>query len=278
VTDTGIGIEPEKVSRLFKPFSQADSSTTRRFGGTGLGLAICKKLSNLLGGDIWVESEAGRGSTFHFTILTVPAEIDQVPSEPVTPTEATTSVSASVPRVLEQPSKSESESSIASLPGELRPLRLLVAEDNRVNRRIIKLLLMKIGYEADFADDGNEALALWDRNNYDLIFMDVQMPNLDGYATTKEIRAREKYDPGRAWVRICALTADAMQGDRERCLRAGMNDYLSKPIRPEKIAAILNDTWERLGKPSIWDPIEPAKPWSPAASSITHSQSHHRLI
>jgi CheY-like chemotaxis protein len=289
VTDTGIGIPPEKIERLFKPFSQADSSTTRRFGGAGLGLAICKRLSNLMGGDIDVESEAGRGSRFFFTIVAKAAEdsapladpsMDAPRHAPVTTETPSAGTAAGVASVgSTAPAAAETR---APRLGDTHPLAVLVAEDNYVNQRVIKLLLAKIGYMPEFASNGREAVGTWENGAFDLILMDVQMPELDGYNATREIRQREAARAGHGRVHICALTADAMDGDRARCISAGMDDYLSKPINPQRIAELLQKVWQQ--KTDAAPPATPAiigersGAWSPAATSIArHEQERTPL-
>ncbi len=206
VRDTGIGISKEAQAKLFGSFVQADSSITRRFGGTGLGLAISRRLVNAMGGDIGVVSAPGEGSEFHFTLdLPVgvePAEIDHA----------------------------------MEAGGDLRPLRILLAEDNIVNQKVALGLLKPGGHSVDVANDGRAALALATANDYDVVLMDMHMPNMDGIEATKAIRAL----PGpRGAVRIVAATAGALQSDIDRCLEAGMNDYIAKPIVPEKLFAAL---------------------------------------
>jgi signal transduction histidine kinase/ActR/RegA family two-component response regulator len=229
VRDEGIGIAPEKMGQLFKPFSQADSSTTRVFGGTGLGLAICKRLCGLMKGDISVQSEEGVGSTFTFTIVAglptqapapAPAPLLETPRTEAAP--ATTAGSAPLPRL-----------------GETHPLSILVVEDNPVNQRVVELLLRKLGYSAAFAVNGREGVRRWLTESPDFILMDVQMPEMDGYAATTEIRQLEALLPDRARVHICALTADAMRGDRQRCLECGMDDYMTKPIAPQRLVEVI---------------------------------------
>ena len=242
VTDTGIGIPADKIGRLFKPFSQADSSTTRRFGGTGLGLAICKRLVTLMGGAITVESTPGRGSCFSFTLQTRTCHDDVVPMRP--PIECS-SMSMTGPNGHNGQAAAATLSDAGRLLAVRHPLRILVAEDNAVNQRIIQLMLRNLGYVPDMAGNGREAVAAWNQGVYDCIFMDIQMPELDGYGATREIREREsKAVGGLPSVFICALTADAMLDDRIHCMDAGMNGYLSKPLTLAKLAALL----ERVAK------------------------------
>jgi CheY-like chemotaxis protein len=212
VDDTGIGIAPEVQAQLFQPFTQADSSTTRRFGGTGLGLVICRQIVELAGGTITLRSEPGRGSTFAFTY----------------PLEAVNKPRARV----DTPRKDDAASAVDS---RLPHLRVLVAEDHAVNQRLVQLQLRKLGLAADVAATGIEALEALARAPYDLVLMDCQMPEMDGYETTRRIRADPRFAP----VRIIAMTANAMQGDREKCLDAGMDDYVSKPIREPELRAAL---------------------------------------
>ncbi|KAM3112332.1 ATP-binding protein [Phormidesmis sp. 146-33] len=217
VKDTGIGISLEQRDRLFQAFSQVDSSITRQYGGTGLGLAISKQLSELMGGRIWVESQPNQGSTFYFTIV--------------------------VKRVLEVTSKatvSTARSVEESLQTDLKfaqhPLRILLAEDHLVNQKMMVLILQNMGYQADVVSNGLEVLDALRRQPYDVVLMDVQMPEMDGLAATEQICQE--------WTlqtrpRIIAMTANAMQSDREECLAAGMDDFLSKPIRVEPLIQAL---------------------------------------
>ncbi|MFB3766132.1 MAG: ATP-binding protein [Methanotrichaceae archaeon] len=209
VKDTGIGISPDILGRLFQPFYQADASTSRKYGGTGLGLAISKKLVKLMGGRIWAESKLGEGSTFYFTISTyVP---DDLPKK------------AKPPIVYLNEAKA------------CKDLRILLAEDNLVNQRMALLMLKKLGYKADPVADGKEVLQALERQSYDIILMDVQMPGMDGIEATKEIRRR--WPDG--WPKIIAVTAHALKGDRERCLESGMDEYISKPVQIGELAKVL---------------------------------------
>jgi PAS domain S-box-containing protein len=216
VTDTGVGIAPEKQKLVFKAFSQADSSTARKFGGTGLGLTICSRLVELMDGEIWVESILGQGSQFHFT-----AKLGQGKPGVAPRPRADSASPAKFKKVLE-----------AS-----RKLRILLAEDNPVNQKIACRVLEKKGYEVTVAADGHAAMAALDRAQFDVVLMDVQMPEMDGFETTAAIRARER-DTGKH-LPIIAMTAHAMQGDRERCLVAGMDDYLSKPLKVPELMELL---------------------------------------
>ncbi len=247
VRDTGIGIPRDKLHLLFQSFQQIDSSTTRRFGGTGLGLAISRRLCELMGGSLWVESEPGRGSVFHFTVNALPAEL---PSRDSAPPTAPTPVTAAGAR-----------SSRASLAVE-RPFSILMAEDNSVNQLVAQKMLERLGYRVDTVADGQEAVSAVEQRHYDVILMDVEMPNLNGYDASRQIRQNER--PGRApW--IVALTAHAVDGIREDCLAAGMNDYLAKPIKLEQLEQILR----RVPRPDL-----PNRPPPDAGGAAPHGSSH----
>ena len=211
IKDTGIGIPENRMSQLFRSFSQVDASTTRKYGGTGLGLAISKRLAELMGGKIWFESEVGEGSIFHFTIVEEASTNKQV-----------------VSRIEDQ------QSTISPCYGLPRPMRILLAEDNEVNQMVALKMLEKIGYQADVAANGQEVLQALERQDYDLILMDVQMPEMDGLETSKKIRKQWPNGP-----KIIAMTAYALEGDRERCLEAGMDDYIAKPVKMNELADIL---------------------------------------
>jgi signal transduction histidine kinase/ActR/RegA family two-component response regulator len=210
VRDTGMGVPSDKQGLLFQPFSQADLSTSRKFGGTGLGLAICKRLAQLMGGDAWMESEVGAGSTFYFTLLATPAAAPEV--RPASP------------------------SPVSARPGSdsSRALKLLLVEDNLVNQKVALAMLKRMGCEADVASDGLEGISKVKAKEYDVVLMDWHMPEMNGLEATAVIRS--ELPPSRQpW--IIGLTANAMQGDREKCIEAGMDDYITKPLGKDDLEA-----------------------------------------
>jgi PAS domain S-box-containing protein len=237
VQDTGIGISLDEQGRLFDTFTQADESNTRKYGGTGLGLAISKQLVELLGGEIGLESEPGKGSKFWFTanfgVGTKPRE-PRVGLKPAPTKSAPRTVAAGSQTGTAQPT----ESPLAA-PDMQCSMRILLAEDNEINQRITLRLLQKLGLPADAVTNGREAVEALEKRKYDLVLMDCQMPDMDGFEATAVIRSREA---GSRHQTICALTANAMDGDRERCLAAGMDDYISKPVGLEKLRNAL-DRW-----------------------------------
>ena len=245
VKDTGIGIPRDKIGIIFDAFTQADGSMTRKFGGTGLGLAICRQLVELMGGTIWVESEVGVGSTFHFTVRLKPAAQAKARGRE---TPEVGGARSEVPASSLGPQPSPSN----LMPHTPRPLRILVAEDNAVNQKVVRRILEKHGHLVTVVEDGATALAELERKTFDVVLMDVQMPVMGGLEATRAIRNAERrtqnderdtdqspsgvqrsafsaHRSGR--VPIIALTAHAMVGDREKCLQAGMDDYLPKPIQ-----------------------------------------------
>jgi len=220
VEDTGIGIPADKHKLIFDAFTQADGSTSRRYGGSGLGLAICARVVEIMHGRIWVDSAPGLGSTFHFT-----ARFGRSSAMP-----------ASVPVAVE--------------PGagatRLRSLTILVVEDNAVNRLLATKLLEKDGHRVVTANDGREALETLARQRFDVVFMDVQMPVLNGFEATAAIRRSES--GSRRHQFIVAVTAHALKGDHERCLEAGMDAYITKPLNRADIRRALAQAVEHLDR------------------------------
>jgi len=215
VRDTGPGIAPEHQQRIFDSFSQVDPSISRKYGGTGLGLAISRSLAERMGGHLRVESRPGHGASFSFNILAETAELPQAqaaaPPAPARPT-------------------------------DLPALKIVVADDNVVNRKVAVSLLKRLGYQADSASDARDLLARLAHTAYDVVFMDVQMPEIDGLEATRRIRADL---PAERQPRIVAMTAAAFPEDRARCLDAGMNDYIAKPASLEDLAAALRRAGEK---------------------------------
>ena len=219
VRDSGIGMSARQQAKLFQPFEQGDSSTTRHYGGTGLGLAISARIVTMMGGTIWAESSAGAGSTFHFMVDLAKATSTLEPPEAA--------------GIVGMPDWILAESTL----GE-RSLRILVAEDNPINQRLAAAMLQKMGHQVTLARDGEEALAAWAAETFALIFMDVQMPRMDGFEATRAVRSRESAND--AHIPIIAMTANAMRGDRERCIVCGMDDYISKPISHRSLEEVLS--------------------------------------
>ncbi len=364
VRDTGIGIPTEKLDRLFKSFSQVDSSTTRQYGGTGLGLAICKRLAELMDGKIWVESVAGKGSTFHFSVA---LEADKTASAPVLPVvskrllliEANPTIANFASRqlkligcgidrtfsseeALEQLRREKYDAILldahlptgtgvellrdirkltqvpvvglthVSIPAEEKdfeeagvtlllrkplrrsklhelgqrlarpddqvvpktirrdsaqtlaerfPLRILLADDNPINQRVGVTMLRKLGYQPACVENGLEIIQTLKNQSYDIVFTDVQMPQMDGYEATRQIRANEK-ERGLSPLVIIAMTANALKGDQEKCIEAGMNDYVSKPVQMETLQATL----EKWGKTIYGEEGIASEPLAPSAA------------
>jgi signal transduction histidine kinase/DNA-binding NarL/FixJ family response regulator len=236
VRDTGIGIAPERMGRLFQTFSQVDASTTRKYGGTGLGLVISKRLVEFMGGVIWAESTgiAGQGTTFHFTIRAAPAQLDRLPAQPV-------------------------EINFDGKMGTRHPLRILLAEDHVINQKVICKLLERLGYHADVVANGLEVLQTFERQDYNVVLMDVQMPDMNGVEATRRLRA--ELAPMRQ-PRIIALTANALGNERAEYLAAGMDDYLSKPVNVAALQAALEKC----------KPLNPNLPMAPAIHRATLKQ------
>ncbi|MEY3218907.1 MAG: hypothetical protein RIT27_264 [Pseudomonadota bacterium] len=222
IIDTGIGISEDKLELIFAPFSQADSSTTRHFGGTGLGLTISSRLIDLMNGRIWVESCLGKGSTFHFTI-----ELEMLDDESL--------------QSLQNQKNETQFYQISAVSNDQKTYRILLVEDNIFNQKVATILLKKMGYVVEVANDGLEAINALETKDYDVVLMDMQMPNIDGLEATQRIRAKNS-SVRNPQIPIIAMTANAMQGDKERCLQSGMNDYISKPINVDDLQAILRKT------------------------------------
>ena len=213
VEDTGIGIPEGQRAAVFEPFKQADESTTRKYGGTGLGLSISTRLVEGMGGRLWLESEQGKGTTFHFVIRAgVAAEA----------LDAAVALRAAAPVAVQSV-----------------PLNILLAEDNRVNQRVAMAMLERDAHRVTVVDNGKLAVDAAAQSTFDVILMDVQMPEMGGFEATAAIRARE-LSTG-AHVMIIAMTAHAMPGDRERCLAAGMDGYIAKPLMPDVVRQALKD-------------------------------------
>ena len=226
IRDTGIGIPAEKLATIFEPFHQADGSSTRKYGGTGLGLSICKQISHMMDGDVWVESEVSKGSTFHFTawfLKVSEKEVHRYPSDfPV-----------GKQMVAEDGGLGKS------------PLRILITEDNKVNQKLAKMMLTKAGFKVDIASNGQEAVnkLLAKPKDFDLVFMDIQMPVMDGFDATAAIRKA-----GFQNLPIVAMTAHAMKGYRQKCIEAGMDDYVTKPIKKDEVIAVIEKQIRRMHK------------------------------
>ena len=216
----------KKLETIFEPFHQADGSTTRKYGGTGLGLSICKRISNMMGGDVWAESKVSEGSTFHFTAWFLKAEekeVNRCPSD--FPTAKQLRVEDDGPSV--------------------SPVRILIAEDNKVNQKLAKMMLTKAGFKVDIASDGQEAVNTLRKRpkDFDLVFMDIQMPVMDGFEATAAIRAA-----GFDHLPIVAMTAHAMKGYRQKCIEGGMDDYVTKPIKKDEVIDVIERQMRRVNR------------------------------
>ena len=212
ITDTGIGISEEGKQKLFKSFSQTDASTTRKYGGTGLGLSISKRLVELMNGEIGIESEEGKGTTFWFNLAFG---------------------TAGNVKTIEVNGKGKDKTKKSSL-------NILLAEDNPINQRVAMFNLKKMGHHVDIAENGKLALELFIKNKYDIILMDIQMPEMDGLDATKQIRFYEKNNHDKGIIPIIAMTANAMRGDKEKFINQGMSGYISKPFKIKDLETILN--------------------------------------
>lgn len=212
VKDTGVGIPADKLDEVFEPFTQAEGSTARQYEGTGLGLSICRKIVELMGGEIWVESEEGDGCLFHFTVR---CEVvgDEIRPELVRPP------------------------ALETKPADVPTMNVLLVEDGRANQLVATRFLERRGHHVKVAVNGSEAVRMWEEGSYDAILMDIHMPEMNGFEATRIIR--EKGEALGRHTPIIAMTANAMQGDREACLAEGMDDYLAKPVRAAELYEVL---------------------------------------
>jgi CheY-like chemotaxis protein len=232
VTDTGIGIPPDKQKVIFDVFEQVDMSSTRRFGGAGLGLAICQQLVQMMKGQICVESEVGRGTTFHFTAVFGLTGEDSDQPAPLDTSAEELGVAS--------PEDRSKDPLVAETSSRLDSVNILLVEDSLVNQKLAATVLRKQGHNVSVASNGREALGALESQAFDLILMDVQMPEMDGLEATRAIREKERTTGGH--IPIIALTAHALDRDRERCLDAGMDDYIAKPIHARRLLEALEAT------------------------------------
>jgi CheY-like chemotaxis protein/HPt (histidine-containing phosphotransfer) domain-containing protein len=236
VKDTGIGLDAAQRARLFEPFSQADSSTTRRYGGTGLGLSIVRRLAELMGGDVEVDSAVGEGSTFTVTLVLAAAPAESPLAALLKPAVAPPAATAAV--------------SVGNAA------RLLVVDDHPINREVLVRQLSLFGLAADTAEDGSEALEKWAPGRYAAVLADLHMPGMDGYELTRRLRAAEAEHDGTR-TPLVAVTANAMRGEEERCLAAGIDAYLAKPVAIERLRATL-ERWLPIGDGTAASPSSTA--------------------
>ncbi len=218
VIDSGIGVPKSAGMRIFAEYLQADEATTRKFGGTGLGLPIAKKLVELMHGEIGYDSKEGMGSTFWFTVVLA---------------------------IGKEPPYSLTEDDFANIADDKNKYSILIAEDNLINQKVVIATLKKMGHRLEVADDGKIAFEMHKKNRYDVILMDIQMPVMDGFESTRLIREYEKKKGFKKQVNIIAMTANAMKEDRERCLSAGMDHYISKPFKASELSKLLDDIFEK---------------------------------
>ncbi|WJH35261.1 response regulator [Paenibacillus sp. CC-CFT747] len=226
--DTGIGIPDDKLEQLFKPFSQLDSSTTRKYGGTGLGLAICKTLVELMGGGIRVDRTAEAGATFVFTIKAgrCPEELEEL-----------------LARQKANAAPPDKGNDAGRTSKERRPLHILVCEDNATNQKLLTRILESLGHEAEVAPDGKSAVELALKKSFDLVLMDIQMPEMDGKEAARQIIA--KLPASRRPV-IIAMTANVLKEEKDKCLSIGMDDFIGKPIKIDQFRQKLEQEYEKL--------------------------------
>ncbi len=227
ITDTGIGIPADKINKLFKPFSQVDGTEGKNFGGTGLGLVICKEFTNLMDGDISVKSIQGAGSQFNFSVVLKKQHISAEQLKELAENELK----------FEKDLAQNASIDLKANYEKRKDYKLLLAEDNLINQKVVIRMLNSAGYQVDAVMNGEQVLRVYSQKNYDLILMDVQMPEVDGYTATKKIREME---PNKNSVPIIAITAHALVGDREKCIEAGMNEYISKPVIAKEIVLLID--------------------------------------
>lgn len=253
VTDTGIGIGPDDHARIFEPFTQVDSSSTRRHAGTGLGLTICCELIRRMGGVMWLESELGHGSCFHCTAR------------------------FAIPVTQKGASSTKDETWFDEMTTvAAHPLRVLLAEDTPANQKVVKTILSRRGHQVEIARDGRETIERVQREPFDVVLMDVQMPNIDGYQATAAIRRLPAAQ--RAQVPIVAITAHAMSGDRERCLAAGMDDYVPKPIDATELIQTVERVVADRAQLLPLNPQEKRSPEPVAQKRCQHSQGQTECV
>ncbi len=257
VTDSGVGISNDVAARLFQPFVQADPSTTRKFGGSGLGLAICRQIVERLGGEIGLDSVEGLGSAFWFW---VPVElVDRADSARAERSDREAPCTEASARTAGKRTSAEGAERV------VLPCRALLVEDNIVNQKVAVALLRRLGAEVDVAANGLQAVEACRQGAYDIVFMDCQMPVMDGYEAAATIRREEAGRSGGVRLPIIALTAHAMPGDRQKCVDAGMDDYVTKPVSSEDLVAAL-ETWARRCCRS--DPAGPEEPPGSAREAL----------
>jgi len=258
VQDSGIGIAPEKLQEIFEHFTQADSTSTRQYGGAGLGLAISRQLVRAMGGELRVESVLGKGSSFSFDLQLplgdqsgVQREMPTIRSEPGSfAAKATSAPPFSSSAQMSLPSPAKAASACASQSEQWSDVAILLVEDHPINRKSVVAILKKMGLAVSTAVNGKEGVEMVASQRFDLVLMDCQMPIMNGYEATRRIREMEGEKNG-AGIPIIALTANAMEGDREKCLAAGMTDYLAKPFAKKDFVAML----ERYLGPEVRCPV-----------------------
>jgi CheY-like chemotaxis protein len=246
VTDSGIGITEEQLATLFQGYAQADTSIARRFGGTGLGLAISKTLVELMGGEIGAHSRPGAGSTFWFVL---PLQAGSSAQEPAAPAEVAAPVDAAGPVEAAAHVEATGPVEVAAAAGAGARAQLLLVEDNFVNQRVALYMLAKLKYQVDVVTTGVEALERLGKTRYQLILMDCQMPEMDGFEATRRIRDRTSAVLDHE-VPIVAMTANAFPEDRVRAIAAGMNDFLSKPVDQSTLSAVIEKWLGAQGRPA----------------------------